>query len=224
MTEKHKIIFAGLLFGLWLVATAVAFWWFQFRDINVFDPQAEQNQTVFFESGELGHRLEKLVEHQVQKDNTSRPINIVHFWNPVCSCNRFNEQHVKDIINEYADRNVKFTIVVNGETEQVREARAELAGEIFTHPAVTEIRTDWSLNEGPPSSPAAAIIDKNGQLTYFGPYSLGAQCTTGSGAFIENMLDQMANEKFDKKQGIRKQLNTLAVGCFCPWQENASLS
>ena len=222
MTETRKYILAGLLFVLWLIATVVAFWWFQFRNINVFDPRAEQNQTVFFESGELGSRLENMFLHQAE--NAKSKIHIIHFWNPACSCNRFNEQHVKDIIELYGNRNVEFTIVVNGETDQVRKARAQLASKVFTHPAVKHVRTDWPLKNGPPSSPAAAILDKNGQLTYFGPYSLGAQCTTGNGKFVETMLDQMASDSLDQREKVKKQLNTLAVGCFCPWQEKASLS
>ncbi len=70
------------------------------------------------------------------------------------------------------------------------------------------------MEKGPPSSPAVGVINRKGELVYFGPYSLGANCSPKNGKFVEKVLDQLK----DKKQRQKKQLNTLAVGCFCPWR------
>lgn len=212
-TNYKKNWFVGLLVSVWVVSTVFAFWWFQFRNIQAFDINDVVNKTVFFESGELGARLENLVNKE-QQSNKLKPISVVHFWNPDCPCNRFNEVHVKKIISDYADKNVQFTIVVSGKNTKLRKLREERARKIFSHSAVKNIYSDWSMDKGPPSSPAVAVINSSGELVYFGPYSLGANCSADKGKFVEKVLDQLK----DEKQRQKKQLNTLAVGCFCPWR------
>lgn len=211
--NNKKNWLVGILVSVWIVSTVFAFWWFQFRNIQAFDIDAVTNQTVFFESGELGARLENLVNKE-QQDNKLKPVSVVHFWNPDCPCNRFNEVHVKKIISDYADKNVRFTIVVSGNSAEQRKLREERARKIFSHQAVKNFRSDWPMDKGPPSSPAVGVINSVGELVYFGPYSLGANCAPDKGKFVEKVLDHLKN----KKQAQKKQLNTLAVGCFCPWR------
>lgn len=212
VAKKNWIV--GALVLLWAFSMIFAFWWFQFRNIQAFDLDAVSNQTVFFESGELGSRLETLVDNERQQGETNGFISVVHFWNPDCACNRFNETHVKRIITEYADKNVQFTIVVSGENTESRKKQKALARKIFNFAAVKDIRSDWPMDKGPPSSPAVAVINSDGKLVYFGPYSLGARCAPDQGKFVEKVLDRLNSEKMVQK----KQLNTLAVGCFCPWR------
>lgn len=215
ISRTRKNWFVGLLIAGWLLSTIFAFWWFQFRSIQAFDSDAQKNQTVFFESGELGERLEKLINKEMIKSKQTAPISVVHFWNPDCSCNRFNEVHVNKIIADYADKNVSFTIVVSGDSADVREQRKALAKKIFNHHAVKNIRSDWPMEQGPPSSPAVGVINSAGELVYFGPYSLGARCAPDKGKFVETVLDGLYASN---KSANKKQLNTLAVGCFCPWR------
>lgn len=211
---KKKNWFVGGLVVSWLVATVFAFWWFQFKNIKAFDKDAISNRTVFFESGELGNRLENLIEKESKTGKQPGSISVIHFWNPDCPCSRFNEVHVKKIISDYADKNVEFSVVVSGKTSQQRNAYSELAKQVFNFDAVKAIRSDWPMEQGPPSSPAVAIMNKQGKLVYFGPYSLGARCSPDKGKFVEKALDGLSDEKLPQK----KQLNTLAVGCFCPWR------
>jgi len=206
--------FVSILVVSWLIATVFAFWWFQFKNINDFDVDAVANQTVFFESGKLGSRLENLIEAEIKEGKKSDLISVIHFWNPDCPCSRFNEVHVKKIMSDYTAKNVVFTIVVSGKSAEQRKERALLARQVFNLAAVKDIRSDWPLKKGPPSSPAVAIMNKQGKLVYFGPYSLGARCSPDKGQFVEKVLDRLSDEKLAQK----KQLNTLAVGCFCPWQ------
>lgn len=212
--KNRKYWFAGGLVLIWVVSTVTAFWWFQFRTIREFDSSAVSNKTVFFESGELGDRLEKLVQQRAH-DSKQHPgfIKVVHFWDPDCPCSRFNEVHVKQIMSEYAGKNVQFTIVVSGNDAATRKQRLARAQKIFNSKAVTEIRDDWPMQNGPPSSPAVGIISAKGELVYFGPYSLGARCSATKGQFVEKVLN-----KLQDKNSVKKQLNTLAVGCFCPWR------
>ncbi len=63
-----------------------------------------------------------------------------------------------------------------------------------------------------PASPAVAIWDRSGHLAYFGPYSEGAVCNS-SNSFIEPVLDALLENR------PVAAANTLAVGCFCDWQQ-----
>lgn len=211
--RSKKNWFVGTLIFAWVVSTVTAFWWFQFRNIQDFDINAITNQTVFFESGELGSRLENMVNHK-SLTTVQKPVSVVHFWNPDCPCNRFNEVHVKKIMSDYGAKNVQFTIVVNGKNNEQRKLREVEARKIFNHDAVVNIQSDWEQDNGPPSSPAAGVLNEQGELVYFGPYSLGANCSPDKGKFVETILDRLK----DKSRRQKKQLNTLAVGCFCPWQ------
>ena len=62
-STNKKNWFVGILVATWLLTTVFSFWWFQFKNIQSFDLDAQKNQTVFFESGELGERLENLVNN-----------------------------------------------------------------------------------------------------------------------------------------------------------------
>lgn len=212
--SHKKNWFVSILVVIWLIATVFAFWWFQFKNIKAFDIDAVANQTVFFESGELGNRLENLIEAEVKQGKKSDSISVIHFWNPDCPCSKFNEVHVKKIISDYSDKNVAFSVVVSGKSAEQRKERSLLAKQVFNLAAVKDIRSDWPMEKGPPSSPAVAIMNKQGKLVYFGPYSLGARCSPEKGKFVEKVLDRLKDEKLSQK----KQLNTLAVGCFCPWR------
>ena len=214
VTSNSKNWLVGILVSAWLISTIFAFWWFQFRNIQAFDINAVANQTVFFESGELGARLENLIKQAPPQSKNLKPISLVHFWNPDCPCSRFNEVHVKKIMSDYADKNIQFTIVVSGNNDEMREQRKLLAQKVFTGKAVKDIRSDWPMGKGPVSSPAVGVINSDGELVYFGPYSLGARCAPDQGQFVEKTLDRLNKQKALSK----KQLNTLAVGCFCPWR------
>ena len=65
-----------------------------------------------------------------------------------------------------------------------------------------------------PAGPAVAIWDRQGRLAYFGPYSEGANCSS-SNSFIEPILQALSEGR------PVDATHTLAVGCYCPWNEPA---
>jgi len=203
----------GILVLAWICSVIFAFWWFQFKNVQAFDINAVENRTIFFEGGRLGDRLEKLAKKTDPLAKKSAVISVVHFWNPDCPCSRFNQPHVQQIISDYGRNNVRFTVVVGGATEKIRQQHQVEARKIFNFEAVIDIRSDWPMESGPPSSPAVGVMNSSGELVYFGPYSLGARCSPEKGKFVEKVIEQLKNNN----QSVKKQLNTLAVGCFCPW-------
>jgi len=61
-----------------------------------------------------------------------------------------------------------------------------------------------------PATPSVAVWDEKGRLAYFGPYSSGAVCGSGQD-FVSRVLHSLAEAKNPM------WVNTLAVGCYCPW-------
>ncbi|MDM7859428.1 DUF6436 domain-containing protein [Alteromonas sp. ASW11-36] len=57
-----------------------------------------------------------------------------------------------------------------------------------------------------PATPAVAVFDANGELTYLGPYAEGAGCFTGQG-IVESHLDNTAH--------IGATILMEAEGCYC---------
>lgn len=132
------------------------------------------------------------------------PIRLVHFWDPACPCNVGNQQHLAELLEHYAPQGVAFYAVQKpGSSGQLPATLGGLA-RLEQLPG----------SAGLPASPAVAIWDRQGQLAYFGPYSEGITCNS-SNSFIEPILEALsAGRTVDAG-------NTLALGCFCDWQDSA---
>jgi hypothetical protein len=189
----------GLAWGLlaaWLAATAVAFWWFEYQHVRAFNDPQGRGTAVLFDSAALSAGL-------AAASSGAAPT-LVHFWDPSCPCSRLNAPHVRELMETYRTRGIEFVVAVPpGSIERARRA----------YPGASVVSAASLQQALPPSAPAAAVLEAGGELAYFGPYSVGAFCTSGSGAFVERALDAvLAGDN-------PRQLNTLAVGCFCPWPQ-----
>jgi hypothetical protein len=130
-------------------------------------------------------------------------IRLVHFWDPTCPCNIGNQQHVAELIERFGPQGVTFYALQNPGTN----------GQLPSTLNALHVLTELPGSEKLPASPVVAIWDRTGQLAYFGPYSEGATCTS-SNSFIEPILDALIEGR-PVSAG-----NTLAVGCFCDWQNH----
>lgn len=129
-------------------------------------------------------------------------IRFVHFWDPSCPCNVGNQQHLVDMLEHYAGEVEFYHVPKPGSSGQLPKALSGMR-HLNSLPGSQQI----------PASPAVAIWDQSGQLAYFGPYSEGAVCNS-SNSFVEPILDALLNNR------PVSAANTLAVGCFCNWQQD----
>lgn len=130
------------------------------------------------------------------------PIRLVHFWDPACPCNVGNQQHLGELIEQYAPQGVEFYAL------QKPGSHGQLPDNLRTMKTLTTLPGADQV----PASPAVGIWDRSGKLAYFGPYSEGLTCNS-SNSFIEPIL---------KALGTGRDVNathTLAVGCYCSWPE-----
>ena len=135
----------GLLLGAALMWQA--FTTFQARYLRPFD-----NQATLFDGSQLQLPAELA---------GPGPIRVVHFWDPACPCNVGNQQHLAELVSQFAEQGVAFHGLL---------PLGSLPG-----------------SEHLPATPAVAIWDRRGRLAYFGPYSEGAVCNA-SNSFIEPIL------------------------------------
>jgi len=114
-------------------------------------------------------------------DNAKFSNTVIHFTAPNCHCTQFGEVHKKAI-----------------------NASATLQG--FN---IVNVQLDPAdLNTIIPSTPAVLLVDKLGQLLYFGPYSQGLACSQSNG-FIETALN---NYKIGRST---KLILSETQGCYC---------
>ncbi|HGM5579224.1 TPA: DUF6436 domain-containing protein [Pseudomonas putida] len=173
---------------------AALLWWaydsFQLRYLRTFDSQA-----TLFDGSQLQLPAELA---------GPGPIRVVHFWDPACPCNVGNQQHLAELIEQFAAQGVTFHVL------QKPGSHGQLPANLGALQPVSDLPGSEHL----PASPAVAIWDRKGQLAYFGPYSEGAVCNAGN-SFIEPVIQALL-------QGRQIQAsNALASGCYCPWQKDA---
>lgn len=129
------------------------------------------------------------------------PIRVVHFWDPACPCNVGNQQHLGELVAHFAPLGVSFHVLQKTGTH----------GQLPANLGALKPMDNLPGSEQLPASPAVAIWDRDGKLAYFGPYSEGAVCNSGN-SFIEPVLKALMEGR------PVLAANTLAVGCYCPWQ------
>jgi len=185
---KHKSLIMWLAVVVWLGIIAVTFWWFEFR-VN---RQIDFTQEHVFDSRKLSDDL-------LLMKQGSTGITVIHYFDDACPCTKFNSSHVLDLMNRYEQKDVYFLILAADMSSKIK------AEKIFNRPV-----TIAESSEVPVASPSAVVIN-NGEVSYIGPYSPGAVCSTAAGDFVGLVLnDLLAKQPF-------KQAVNLASGCFCDW-------
>ena len=181
---QHRVAI-GLVIG-WLVLTAYAFWWFHFRYLYSI---SSIDQWVMFSVEQLEY-------------GDAADVNIptlIHFHDPNCPCSRFVVPDVKYIIETFSTQ-VRVRIYVPDPTAIARASR------MFGINAETA-----PLQTVPVASPAAWLMNADGQTAYLGPYSDSGICTSSTShqvtALISDLLD---GEEVSAT-------NHLTTGCFCSW-------
>jgi len=204
---NNKQFLSGLILASWLIGTGYAFWWFQSKDIRMFDLQAEK----IIDEQVLTNSLNTLLaELQTDPETTY----LIHFWKPDCSCNRFNRIHVREIAEKYRHDKFQMITVTQPHNNYSDYELIQMAKQEFSSHVVIDHQYQLSDKARIPAAPAAAVIDKTGNLAYFGPYSDSSFCGLGGTAFVERVTDLLfAGEN-------TSMINTLVAGCFCNWDKN----
>lgn len=184
------------LLAIWLVGTVLAFWWFQGRLIEPFANSADELARYAQLHSSSDMRPASLSVSDAPNTpvpNTpvpNTPVLVLQLVDPACFCSRVNRVHREQLRQRYADSAVRFLEIQPDQT---------WPSEIWPKLAVAR-------------APAALVLNHQGQLEYFGPFSTGAGCFTGEGTFVERAIDRALQQRSNP------QINVLSTGCFCDWQ------
>lgn len=187
MRQTHRTaLFASLILIICTGVLWTAYDWFQGRYLRAFS----EHTAVF-----SGDALQLPAEL-----SGPGPIRLVHFWDPACPCNVINQQHLGELIEQYASKGVEFYAL----------QKAGSHGQLPDNLRQMKILTALPGADQVPASPAVGIWDRSGKLAYFGPYSEGLTCNS-SNSFIEPILKALETGR------EVNATHTLAVGCYCSW-------
>lgn len=107
---------------------------------------------------------------------------VVHFTQSNCDCNKAAEQHIESV-KKLASEQLLTNIIINDEPKNMLELI--------------------------PSTPAIAVFDHDGELTYLGPYSAGYSCTIGNG-IVESFISNK-----EKSSVVGASVISQTRGCYC---------
>lgn len=108
--DRRSHWFSVVILLFWLMATVLAFWWFQFRNLGNFDDYWASFQGAEF----LG----------LQMENSETPL-VVHFVDDSCSCSRFSVPHIAELEEKYAGK-ARFKSYQDSLPFQVTDAQSVL--------------------------------------------------------------------------------------------------
>jgi len=170
--------------------SAYTLWWFALGRLSSFDTMPETTLAIFngddFNSA-LSDLSSSSIVSYTSTTSSKKAITLIHFRDQDCRCRLINDEHFNRIVEKYSPQGINI-ITVNKHTLPQNSPLQYI-----------------------PSSPAAAIVDTQGKLAYFGPYSLNALCNQEDG-FVETTLNTLLAE-----QAV-ENIHTMGEGCFCPWR------
>lgn len=187
--NKKQLIW--LVIFVWVLVTAIAFWWYEFRLLRPFS-----ESVVFFEAEALPVPIEF---------GGKKSIKVLHFYKRGCYCNSVTQTHLKALFMVYETKSVEFYTIGD---DPIKDNKW-----LVDSFARVSIQRNKRLYELIPSSPGVAIWDVNDRLAYFGPYSTGPTCNSNNG-FVEVVLDDLI------QGGHTTVTSTVGSGCFCDWRND----
>ena len=117
---------------------------------------------------------------------------VIHYLDENCSCSKFSKYHIEKLENRYKSNGIIY-LNISEKKDQKLNGKVE---NIFSLKNI-------------PASPAVAIFNSEGDLSYFGPYSDDYFCGTDADSFAEKSINKiLAGKKFS-------DFNLLTAGCFC---------
>lgn len=203
--SRKRVALVVLTTVLGLAAAATVLW---YEDLRYSLPTPKPESLVQVEVGtqlpverwldKLGLRLE------------GRPL-LLHFFNPACSCSRFNLDHVHGLQKKFGDR-VQFVAVVQAEIEdhELPELEKELDDLGLGLPYVLDRNGLIAAEAGVYSTPQAVIVDEGHRLFYRGNYNISRYCVDRRTEFA-----RLALESLVAKQSVTFP-ETEAYGCELP--------
>lgn len=135
-----------------------------------------------------------------------RPV-FLHFYNPDCSCSRFNLTQFKEMVRQFQD-SVDFYVILHQSDKSQREVENE-----FEVPVIRDDSGKIADTYGVYATPQALILDNSGAIYYRGNYNKARYCTSRDTRFAELALKAKVNHQ-PAPQFI--ETASISYGCSLP--------
>ncbi len=142
--------------------------------------------------------------------HTDKPV-LLHFFNPECSCSRFNLTHLRKLIETYGQQ-IEFKIILQIEDQNYNWQELEQEENLNT-PYFIDFDGTLAKACGVYSTPQAVILTSTQHLYYRGNYNQAKYCTNPNSNFAQMALDSLLASRPAPDFGL---VATLAYGCELP--------
>jgi hypothetical protein len=136
--------------------------------------------------------------------SNSKPT-LIHFFNPLCPCSRFNTQHFKSLVAAYGQQ-VNFIAVVPAD-DLVEEARTYFPDKLTV---VADSNEAIAQACGVYATPQAALLTPDSKLYYRGNYNKARYCTQAQSNYAQLAIEDLLAGLPAKAYGV---LATQSYGC-----------
>jgi len=178
--------------GLWVILSAVVFIVYQQRYMKPLAVAIAQ-----FEANDALRLLFKINDATTP---STKAIRVVYFWQAGCACDEFVKAHFIQMGKEYSGQDIDFMIANLSPEKPITDS--------YSHYSTLSLEQANAVRASVPMTPAVAIWSEQGELTYFGPHSLGVLCNDET-SLIKKVIDSLL-------AGIVSQnISTVGSGCFC---------
>jgi hypothetical protein len=212
MTAEHpspvRLIVIGGIAAIWLMLSGLALYALQTADQRLFDPSILADNDRF-----SAHLLQQAFAALTPGATQAQLFFIV---DPTCSCSEATIEHLQTLATELNERRVEVTLILPRESAQAGQSLAEALRS--DHGIEVRLTNPESVNALIPSSPAAVLLNADLDLIYYGPWSAGAACVSGTSGFVESALKVLGDES------PLAVINRSAVGCYCDWHSFESVT
>lgn len=200
LSPKQRLQVALGIFVVWLAFTLWGFWWFEFRPLQPFtDPQ----QTTLRPDQDAV--AQQTWANYVTAQATPAQATVLYFWDTDCACSKFTDVHVRQLIDTYKSRGVRFVVVPRPGMNIPNAGYQAVSNKRFSEAPIVQL----DASAFPFKSPAAAVLDSKGTLAYFGPYSSSPDCGADNNGPVELAINSLlAGERFTNIQAK-------GFGCYC---------
>jgi hypothetical protein len=170
-----------------VAAIATAFW---FEDLRYAaptpPPPGHRDVPIGAEVG-LVPRVAALLPSRAASTGAPRPA-VLHFYNPDCTCSRFNLEHLRGLVARFASQ-VDFVLVV--ESDDAASA-AEVAERVEPDlPWIHDRDGAVADHYGVHATPLAAIVAPDGRLWFRGNYASARFCTDPAKEYARVALEAL---------------------------------
>ena len=119
-------------------------------------------------------------------EETGKPV-LLHFFNPVCPCSKFNIEHFKWLVKTYRNKISFMVVVMSKDTTYTEKDIQEKFG--LTIPVLFD--QSIAAVSGVYSTPQAVLLDTDYKLYYRGNYNKSRYCTNKNSNYAQLAIDSL---------------------------------